>query len=210
MPEAMLSDIALANLELDSYGVAPIGDVIDAGCDRAVITRMPAWDIVSILGTRNLQGWLSDFDIWEASLRDHLNFGPMEAGFADGAEALWAALRPMLGRKPLIMQGHSRGASLKTIMSAMALRDGFFLTHCIGYEEPWTVGTMCRDILLANNVPGLTYWNGNDPVPTQPDEDWLVPNVWPIVHVGQPRVIAVECHYMANVLASMASAQATA
>ncbi len=203
MAEAMLSDLALANLELNAYGVAPIGDVIDAGCDRAVITRMPDWDIVSIVGTRNLEGWLSDFDIFQASLHDHPDFGPMEAGFADGAEALWTALRPMLGNKPLIIQGHSRGASLKTIITAMALRDGFSVTRCIGYEEPWTVGPLCRAILRAAKVPGVTYWNGNDPVPDEPAEDWLVPNVWPIARIGLPRIIGVQCHYMANVLMAL-------
>ena len=208
MAEATMSRLALAALELNAYGAAPVGDVIDAGCDRAVISRMPGWDIVSILGTRNLEGWLSDFHILKASLHDHPDFGPMEAGFADGAEALWTALRPMLGRKPLIVQGHSRGASLKTIIAAMALRDEFTLAHCIGYEEPWTVGTTCRDILLAANIPGDTYWNGNDPVPDAPAEGWLVPNVWPIARVGQPRIIGVECHFMARVATALWQAPA--
>ena len=206
MSDTIPSDVDLAALEVDSYADQPKGEVYDFGPDRAVITRLAAFDVLSIAGTRNMAGWVSDFEVAPATLWDHPTVGPVEKGFGEGAEALWPILRPRLGERRLIMQGHSRGAPIMAILCRFLLDDGLFPVRCVAYEMPWGVGAPCRDSILAAGIDGITYWTGNDPVPSEPNVSWLVPNVWPIQRIGAPRLLSIECHYMASVLAALTAA----
>ena len=204
------TDIALSLLEQASYEPAPVGEVCDAGEDRAVITRLPGLDVLSIVGTRNLAGWLSDFDIRRGTLYDCPLAGPCEAGFAAGANALWPVVRPLIGARPLVIQGHSRAGPIAAMITIRCLSVGIKPVRVVAYESPWGVGPQGRDMILGAGVSGVTYWNGNDPVPLGPPESWLVPHVWPLVYIGRPRWVPVECHYMASVVTELSARQAVA
>ncbi|HQU16645.1 MAG TPA: hypothetical protein PLO69_11160 [Gammaproteobacteria bacterium] len=203
--ETLVPIATLLAAQQDTYAAQPKGEVIDAGCDRAVITHLPNATLLSIAGTRDLAGWLSDFQVWKATLRDHPDVGPVEAGFGDGADKLWQRLAGRIDRdKPLLIQGHSRGAAMVPILAAFALIAGIKPYFCFAYEAPWSVGPACRDLLLAHRILGLTWWHGNDPVPLAPAVSWLVPHVWPCVSFGTPRENPIDCHYFEAVAAALA------
>jgi hypothetical protein len=199
----MLSDLDLAKLELDTYAVTPVGEVIAVNEDRAVITRMPDVTVVSIMGTNDAKGWISDFKIQGVFSRTHRDIGVCESGFLDGAEALWPLLAPLLGTGPIILQGHSRGAGMVPILAAFALDAAVKIERCICWEGPWCVGPVCRDLLLAASVPGVQWWHGDDPVPCIAAVPWLISNVWPIKHFGSWKLDATACHLMAGIVAEL-------
>lgn len=201
----MLSDLDLAKLALDTYAVTPAGEVVAVNEDRAVITRHPDVTVVSIMGTNDAAGWISDFKIKGAIPREHPDIGVCESGFLDGAEALWPLLVPLLGSRPIILQGHSRGAGMVPILAAFALKAGVLLDSCVCWESPWSVGPKCRDLILAAHVPGVQWWHGDDPVCCVPSVPWLVPHVWPIKHFGTWKLDAAACHLMAGIVAELAA-----
>lgn len=199
----ILPDSALANLELDTYSSSPAGFVINAGIDRVVITSLPDYAVISIMGTVTPAQWISDFKIQGVSSATHLILGECESGFLTGAQALWPAIREAVAGRKLVVQGHSRGAGMVPIFVGFAILDGFEVLRAIMYEAPWCVGPECKKFLLGAGVPGIQYWHGDDPVPTVPAVSWLVPNVWSIVHFGQWQLDPFACHMMAGVAADL-------
>jgi hypothetical protein len=199
------TDADLAALAVDSYRLAPAGEVYDSGADRAVITRRADCAIITVRGTANPAGWWSDFQIVPAVPRTHPILGPCEAGFLGGVEALYPVLRPHLGTRPVVVQGHSRGAAMAPILAAFLAIDGFVPVYCLCWEAPWAVGLTCGTFLGRQPVPGRQYINGNDPVPNVPAVWWLIAAVWPIVRIGSPMADPFQCHDIALIAAEVAA-----
>lgn len=199
----MLSDLDLAKLELDTYAVTPAGEVVAVNEDRSVITRFPGVTVISIMGTNDAAGWISDFKIKGVFSRTHCDVGICESGFLDGAEALWPLLAPLVGADPIVLQGHSRGAGMVPIIAAFALDAAVKIDRCVMYEAPWCVGPVCRDLLLCASVPGVQYCYGDDPVILCPPVPWLVPHVWPITHIGEWMLNPFDCHSISRTVAWM-------
>jgi hypothetical protein len=199
----MLSDLDLARLELDTYAARPAGEVIAVNEDRIVITRLPDVTVISVMGTNDAAGWISDFKIKGVFSRTHRDIGVCESGFLDGAEALWTLLAPIVGTEPVVLQGHSRGAGMVPIIAAFAVDAAVNIERCICWEAPWCVGPVCRDLLLGAGVDGVQFWHGDDPVPTMPAVPWLVSHVWPVRHFGSWKLDAAACHSMAGIVAEL-------
>ena len=198
-----MTDADLAALELDTYAISPAGEVITVGMDRAVITRHADCSVVSIMGTNDAAGWMSNFRIQGARPAEHPEIGICESGFLAGAEALWTLLQPRLGDLPIILQGHSRGAGMVPIIAAFMLRTPHPIARAVMWEAPWCVGHVCKQLLLDAEIDGVQFWFGDDPVPTIPAVPWLVPNVWPIRHFGCWAINPLDCHLMAGIVAEL-------
>lgn len=200
-----MSELYLANLELDTYSDVPAGRVIDCGADRAVISYLPGLTVVSIRGTDNPQGWLSDFKAAGVVSKAHPQLGECEAGFLEGSLALWPLIEPVLGVDPIILQGHSRGAGMVPIIAGLMMLAGVVPHQVVCWEAPWAVGKQCRDLLLHWGIEGEQWWHGDDPVPTFPAVPWLVPNVWPIRHFGSWMLDPFACHSMNGIIQTLES-----
>lgn len=201
----MLTDLELATLELNTYAVTPIGEVYDAGNDRAVVTRMADRTVVSFTGSNSPEDWISNFKVLGVHAADHPTLGICEDGFLRGASGLWTILAPILGDKPVIVQGHSRGAGMVPIFAAIMVTLGIKPERCVMWEAPWCVGATCKQLLLSAGIDGVQWWHGDDPVPTVPAVPWLVPNVWPIKHFGHWSLRPFDCHFMAGIIATLAA-----
>jgi hypothetical protein len=203
------TDATLAVLCVDSYRLTPAGEICDAGCDRAVVTRLPDCAVVAVRGSANARGWFTDFLILPRVLKSHPLLGDGEAGFVDGASALWAVLKPRLDPAvPLVIAGHSRGAGEAPWLAAEAIIDGFTVSRAVCFEAPWTAGAALAKGLGA--VAGCQYVNGNDPVPHLPEVPWLVPAVWPVVRIGSPMADPLECHSISLIAAELAALEKVA
>jgi hypothetical protein len=192
----------LVMLVADTYSATPAGEVYDVGMDRAVITRLPSADVISLRGTDNAAGWISDFKIKGVRSSLHPQIGICEDGFLAGALALYAVLRGRAGinGRSLIIAAHSRGAGMGPELAALFLLDGIKAEWCLLLETPWCVGEQCRDLLLNAGIPGLQTWHGDDPVPCIPPVSWLLPNVWPIRHFGEWTLDPFDSHLMAGIV----------
>lgn len=198
------TDAALAALCVDSYRAQPAGGVHDAGPDRAVISRLPDCAVVAIRGSANERGWFTDFLILPRVMTTHARLGAGEAGFVDGAAALWDVVRPHLDPAvPLVIAGHSRGAGETPWLAGEAVLDGYSVAKAVCFEAPWTAGAALAAFLAQ--VPGKQYVNGNDPVPLEPEVPWLVPAVWPVVRIGSAMFDPFACHSMALIAAELAA-----
>lgn len=195
------TDLSLAQLVATTYTNNPTGLILDANPDRAVLTQTENTSVVAIRGTANITGWWSDFQIQPRTSRHHPQLGTCEDGFLTGAEQLWQLIQPHLPAGPVILAGHSRGAAIVPILAGLMLLANTPPIRCVCFEKPWC----CNQVLstLISNIPGIEYWNGNDPVPAEPNVPWLVGNVWPISNIGAARLIDIECHFMDNVLAAL-------
>lgn len=198
-----MTDADLAALELDTYAINPEGEVIAIGCDRAVVTRTPDVTVISLMGTNDAAGWISNFRIVGAVPAEHPEIGVCESGFLAGAEALWPMLVRTLDDRPVILQGHSRGAGMVPILAAFMLRTPHTLSRVVMWEAPWCVGPVCKQLLIDAEVDGVQWWHGDDVVPTIPAVPWLVPNVWPLRHFGCWALNPLDCHTMAGIVAEL-------
>lgn len=198
-----LTDAQLSLIEADTYAAHPEGEVYAVGCDLVTIRRFYEFDVVSVRGTDNPQGWISDFKIVGCRSARHPDFGQCESGFLEGAIAVWQLIGPRLGDKPLLMQGHSRGAGMLPILAGLAIAANLRVAYCVGWEMPWAVGWEMRDFLMWRGMQGIQYWYGDDPVPTIPAVPWLVPNVWKYRYIGEWMLDPFDCHSMARISAWM-------
>jgi len=202
------SDAELSKLELDTYSKNPAGEVYEAGHDRAVITRLDSYTVVSFMGTNDADDWISNFKIRGVRCKDHPTIGTCEGGFLDGALILSTLLLPALGTLPVIVQGHSRGAGMVPIFASLMHLSGICPVRCIGWEMPWCVGAECRELIRGANIEGIQYWHGDDPVPAVPAVPWLVSNVWPIKHFGHWDLNPFACHFMEGIVKELNSVSA--
>lgn len=207
-----MTDLDLARLAQAAYlPRPPDGIVFDAGEDRAVLTRSREGCVLAVRGTANLAGWWSDFQIGRGTIREHAAWGPCEAGFLAGAEALLGVLAGRVSADvPLWLVGHSRGAGMLPILALSLFAVGIHPARCVALESPWSVGPVAKAAIEAAGIGGVTYWHGNDPVPDVPAESWLTPWVWPVRRVGRPKLLAIECHYLAGVIECLEAEAAAA
>jgi hypothetical protein len=199
MPAA---NLRLAQRVADTYSATPAGLVLDAAPDRVVISQLDSATVVAIRGTDNLAGWWSDFQVQPRLSRTHPQLGTCEDGFLTGAETVWSLIQPHLTSTPIILTGHSRGAAIVPILAGLMQLANVAVSGCVCFEKPWC----CDDVLptLIGAIAGMEYWNGNDPVPSQPSVPWLIGNVWPITRIGVAQLVGLECHMMDSVLAALA------
>jgi hypothetical protein len=197
------TDLDLAILQSDTYSAIPAGKVIDYGCDRVVITYLPDCTVLSIRGTDNPEGWISNFKAIGVLSSVHPQLGECESGFLSGALDLWSFIEPVLGTHPLIVQGHSRGAGMIPIIVSMMLLVGLKPAKVVCWESPWAVGPYCRKLLLDADIPGVQWWHGDDPVPCIPAVPWLCHAVWPIIHFGSWSLNPFECHGMSGIITTL-------
>jgi hypothetical protein len=205
------SKAALAALAVDSYRLAPQGQVIDAAEDRAVITRSVGWVVVTVRGTANYRGWASDFLILPRLPKAHPDLGIGESGMVDGAVALWAALKPLLDPEtPIVFVGHSRGAGEVIWLAALATLDRYTVLYTLALEAPWSAGPVLRDFIAARALAGDQTVNGNDPVPHVPMVPWLVPSVWTVQQIGSPMLLPMACHSITLIAAELLALETAA
>lgn len=199
--------LVMARLLADTYSILPFGVVVDAGADRAVIADGPAGSqVISIRGTTNPAGWVSNFKFVGVREASHPTLGVCESGFLSGALNLWPLLLPhlTLGRR-VILQGHSRGAGMVPILAGMMLIDEWAPSDCLMWEAPWCIGWEGKRLLLNAGITGSQLWHGDDPVPTIPAVPWLCPNVWPVLHFGRWRANPFDCHGMDGIIESLSA-----
>ena len=200
----MISDLDLARLELDTYAAEPVGDVIDTGIDRLVLTRFPDLTVASVKGTTTPAEWISNFKVVGVKQATHPQLGICESGFLSGGSALWDKLLPEIDPTiPLLIQGHSRGAGMVPILAGLAFLEGIRPVRCVCWEAPWAVGAQSRALLVDAGIDGVQYWHGDDPVPCAPAVPWLVPNVWPIRHFGSWMIDPFACHAMEGIVETL-------
>ena len=198
----MIPDLAyLLDLQANTYLAQPEGEVYDAGPDRVVLTRSEGRIDIAIRGTQNPLGWQSDFQI---EPRIHPILGIGHRGLMDGSDGLWEMIRDKVITDPAVkvrVIGHSRGAGEVPWIVGYLLEAGITPDYALAIEKPWTCGLKLKGRILAAGVPGAELWHGDDPVPAAPALAWLVPNVWPVVHFGEPTLDPFDCHHLPGIIA---------
>ncbi|HTI81715.1 MAG TPA: hypothetical protein VL614_14805 [Acetobacteraceae bacterium] len=200
------TDDALILLSQDSYSASPAGEVYDVGPDRLVVTRLPGVIVLAIRGTANLAGWWLDFRISQKTIRAHPKLGPLEAGFAAGADAIYGIAAPLVAASPgclIVIVGHSRGAIIAPILAALFAADGVRVTWCCCIEKPWGNGAVMRALLDQAGVRGVEWWHGDDPVPLVPAELGFVMANFPIKHFGRWTLDPFDSHLMGGIVADL-------
>jgi hypothetical protein len=161
------------------------------------------YTVLSIRGTTNPAGWVSNFKTAGVIAEDHPQLGVCESGFLKGALALWPLISPLLNGPNVIVQGHSRGAGMVPILAGLMLLAGAKPARVVCWEAPWAVGRQCQAMLIEGGVSGVQWWHGDDPVPCIPAVPWLRPYVWPITHFGPWMLNPFDCHHMAGIVATL-------
>jgi hypothetical protein len=194
----MLSDRDLCAAAAAAYsGTATF---VCAGDVHCLVTEQGGYVLVAFRGTElnDIADWLRDFDAVPA---DGGPLGICHAGFLNGACAALPLLKPFLTTsKPFIVTGHSLGGALAICTAALLASEGNPPALCTTFGAPAVsvMGTIAR---VLGKVPGVRWWDGNDPVPFEPP--WPYQQDRSLTHIGTPMVDPIAAHMIARYAAEL-------
>lgn len=147
----------------EAYTAKP--DIGDAGsASRAILRQTDAGLVVAFPGSDNIPCWIADLDAIPIPIP---GIGSVHRGFW-GA---WSAIAPQViaavGKKPVILVGHSLGAAIALMSACSMTVAGMNLGAAYGFEPPRVALGDGVSKLLAK-VPVFLCKNGNDLVPDLP------------------------------------------
>lgn len=97
-------------------------DYLDLGLDDGVffaVKKLPDCDVIVFRGSITARDWLRDI----VALPLITKIGSVHAGFYLGMEKMWSELKPMLSNKPVVVVGHSLGASHANMLCGLMIKD---------------------------------------------------------------------------------------
>ncbi len=119
---------------------------------------------VTFAGSESGLDWLRDF---EAVPFAHPELGTIHAGFWQGMEAAFEALRPKLSGQ-IAIQGHSLGCAHAAILAGLCAVNGIPVDQLTLFAPPRPGYATLRDLVQGHVGKVLAYRNGPDPVPEVP------------------------------------------
>ncbi len=119
---------------------------------------------ITFAGSESGLDWLRDF---EAVPFNHPQLGTIHAGFWQGMEAAFEALRPQLSGQ-LAIQGHSLGCAHAAILAGLCAVNGIPVAQLTLFAPPRPGYSKLRAIVQRRTGKVLAYRNGPDPVPEVP------------------------------------------
>jgi hypothetical protein len=163
----MPTDADLVNLCNAIYSpTAVIGewDYIDIGGEDGIcraIKKMDGFDVVVFRGSITPHDWIDDILVLPIGSvgPQKTAMGNVHFGFYSGMEKVWAKLKPLI-TQPVIVTGHSLGASRADILCGLMKLDGTPPVARIVFGEP-KPGLMDFAAFIKD-VPARSYSNGND------------------------------------------------
>ncbi len=132
---------------------------------------------VTFAGSESGLDWLRDF---EAVPWEHPQLGVLHAGFWQGMEPAFEALRPKLTGS-IAIQGHSLGCAHASILAGLCAVNGIAVDQLTLFAPPRPGYQQLQDIINAHVKVRLAYRNGPDPVPevpiSLPGFPWIGPSL---------------------------------
>ena len=119
---------------------------------------------ITFAGSESGLDWLRDF---EAVPWEHPQLGVLHAGFWQGMEPAFEALRPHLCG-PVAVQGHSLGCAHASILAGLCAVNGLRVDQLTLFAPPRPGYAQFRSIVQKHTGKVLAYRNGPDPVPEVP------------------------------------------
>lgn len=140
-------------------------------------------------GSKSRNDWMIDAEAYANPLI-HRGLGPVHTGFMRGMENQWAIVKTIAkqaGITQVKFGGHSLGAAHATLLTGIAILDGWMpFPRCV-FGEPMSTFQQGADIVARSG--GNSYRNGNklvhDPVCSVPVR------FWPELYVHATRMIEV-------------------
>lgn len=134
-----------------------VWDHFDPGLDDGVcwaLKKIAGTDVIVLRGSITPHDWMEDVNAIAVPSR----IGGVHAGFFAGMEKVWAEIRPLL-TQPVVITGHSLGASRAAILCGLMVADKLPPAGRIVFGEP-KPGLL--DLAqLIKGVPGWSFRNGN-------------------------------------------------
>ncbi len=161
-------------------------DHFDAGLDDNVcwaIKKLPGFDLIIFRGSITIPDWINDLRAIAVPSR----IGHVDVGFYSGMEKVWTEAPPIL-TQPVIVSGHSLGASRASVMTAMMKVDGHVPVSRVIFGEPKP--GLLDFSKIVECVPASSYRNGND---THHDLVTDVPFSFPPLQYMHPTPIVPVC-----------------
>lgn len=179
----MIAPLALAKLSHQIY------DSLDGFAKSwtiegvvVALARVDDVDVIVLRGSATAEDWMRDagaLPVWHAGL------GFCHGGFLVGMDAVFAAVRAVVGPK-VVITGHSLGGARARILAAMFAVNGVAVdTLCVfGCPRPG-FANLAR-VIQKSGMRHLSYRNRNDVVPLAPllpwwehSEDWTAVSAAP-------------------------------
>lgn len=192
-------DFAL--LAEEAYNVAPdIGQIDSAS--RAIVRPTASGLVVAFRGSDNRACWEADFDAFPMDVD---GVGRLHRGIWQAWEAMSDAVLAAIDGKPATLVGHSLGGALALMCAIQMTVSGNPPAAVWGFEPPRISPGPEFGPLLAH-VPITLYRNGNDIVPTLP-ENWYLPV--PLTSIGTAELPVVNTfdHKLERVIAALPAAE---
>ena len=158
----MISNRRAAELCSDLYSAPTAFPVFDAGADDGIcwaISREDDTDVIVLRGSVTFQDWVRDLLAF-ANPYASRRLGPVHAGFYLGLDNAWTDMKPFLRHDaPLAITGHSLGAARASLLTGIALQDGYNPAARIVFGEPKPGFAQLAAYIAP--VPAWSYRNGN-------------------------------------------------
>ncbi len=133
-------------------------DHFDGGADDGIcwaLKKLTGFDIFIFRGTKTLPEWIAD----ARALAVPSRIGHVHVGFYSGMPQWWIEARQMI-TQPVVVTGHSLGASHADIAAAEMTVDGMPPVSRVVFGEP-KPGLM-DFAKIIQDIPASSYRNGND------------------------------------------------
>jgi hypothetical protein len=206
----MISDARLAALAAASYACDPTWT--GQGLDQSLhAVRTDDADsglvVVAFRGSVTPVDWALDFYAIPApdhETLEHPTLGFVHRGFLLAAQTLIPQIALNLMGKDYVLTGHSLGGALALVVAGLLVDDGHMPTRVATFGAPKCGFT--RFTAALQNVSIGEYRRGNDPVPLVPF--WLPQFPYehprtPLLRVGVPNIVPIECHHVGGYLADV-------
>lgn len=182
--------VNLCSLIYSPTAVTGDWDYLDLGPDDGIclaLKKLDGCDVIVFRGSITVRDWVDDIMVLPIGSIGPLKtvMGNVHAGFYAGMPKVWAELKPLI-TQPVVVTGHSLGASRADILCGLMIADGTPPVLRVVFGEP-KPGLMDFAAYIAK-VPGRSYRNGNDR-----DHDVVtdVPMLFPPLQFVHPTPIVV-------------------
>lgn len=154
--------------------------------------------IICFEGTKNLEAWVSDFDVYPLRSDCLISDGHWGKGtIADGFYTGWSAFKPVIDNyikrscslfpmNNIICVGHSRGGTLAILAARHIAKNLHLPCSCIAFGSPAPGNSTLRDEIdrLPINLTRVVY--GKDIVSTLPPERFGFRQPGKLLHLPAP------------------------
>jgi hypothetical protein len=155
--------VNLCNAIYSPTAVTGDWDYLDLGPDDGIclaLKKLDGFDVVVFRGSITVRDWVDDIMVLPIGSIGPLKtpMGNVHAGFYAGMPKVWAEIKPLI-TQPVIVTGHSLGASRADILCGLMIVDGVTPVLRVVFGEP-KPGLMDFGAYIAK-VPGRSYRNGD-------------------------------------------------